>query len=222
MALRFTKELAHVSAEDFVSALCRSLRLVELRAGPDFALGRRRQGTIPVLRELGLRFGFEVSVAEPWQYEGLVVSSTKIRQYVGEGDVVHAARLLGRFYEVTGAVAHGDERGRTIGFPTANLETDPEILLPADGVYAVDAQIAGKRLAGVCNIGNRPSFGGLRHTFEVHLLDYDDDLYGRPLTVRFMQRLRGEVRFPDVAALKAQIASDVAQAREILGLGARV
>ena len=216
VTLRFTVETAQVTAREFVTALCRAFRLVELRVGPDFALGHKRQGTIPVLRDLGRELGFSVAVAEPWEAEGVVVSSTRIRERLKEGDVAHAARLLGRLHAVSGTVVTGDRRGRTLGFATANLETAPELLLPADGVYAVYAEVDGRSYPAVSNIGRRPSFDNAPRTFEVHLLDFEGDLYGRQVAVRFAQRLRGEVRFPDLSALAAQIRADAAQARAVL------
>ena len=216
VTLRFTVETAQVTAREFVTALCRAFRLVELRVGPDFALGHKRQGTIPVLRGLGQELGFSVGVAEPWQADGVVISSTRIRELIKQGDVVQASRLLGRLYEVAGPVVLGAQRGRTLGFPTANLDVDPAILLPADGVYAVYAEANGRTYPAVSNIGRRPSFDNAPRTFEVHFLDFEGDLYRRPVTIRFAQRLRSEVRFPNLGALAAQIRADAAQARAIL------
>lgn len=216
VTLHFTAETAQVTAREFVTALCRAFRLVELQVGPDFALGHKRQGTFPVLRELGKELGFSVVAAEPWQAEGVVVSSTRIRELIKQGDVDHAARLLGRLCTVCGPVVMGAQRGRTLGFPTANLETDPEVLLPADGVYAVYAEVDGQSYPAVSNIGRRPSFDNAPRTFEVHFLDFEGDLYGRQVTVRFAQRLREEVRFPDLGALAAQIRADVVRARAVL------
>ncbi|MCL4395303.1 MAG: bifunctional riboflavin kinase/FMN adenylyltransferase, partial [Chloroflexi bacterium] len=169
------------------------------------------------LREMGRERGFAVTVAEPWESEGLIVSSTRVRELVRVGDVAHAARLLSRPLEISGLVVSGAQRGRTLGFPTANLDIDPQLLLPADGVYAVVAHVDNRAYPAVCNIGRRPSFDNAPRTFEVHLLDFQGDLYGKTVTVKLVERLRGEVRFPNVAALVSQIRADVTQARLILG-----
>lgn len=216
LVLQFTRELAQVTASDFVRSLCSSFRLLELRVGPDFALGHKRQGTIPALRGMGCEWGFDVVAVEPWLKGGAIVSSTKIRERLRAGDVGKAGQLLGRMFDLSGVIVEGDRRGRTLGVPTANLEVDPQMLLPADGVYAVFACLDGRAHPAVCNIGTRPSFDNARRTFEVHLLDFQGDLYGLTMTVRFVSRLRGEIRFPDLSTLASQIKSDISAARTIL------
>jgi riboflavin kinase/FMN adenylyltransferase len=190
--------------------------------GPDFALGRGREGDVPALRAIGHELGFSVHTIEPHLLDGEEVRSGRIRSYLSAGDVQAAARQLGRPYQVSGLVVPGAQRGRGIGFPTANLALPPGRLLPANGVYATwahlddDPVMRGQRLASVTNIGVRPSFDNGERTVEAHLLDFDGNLYGRPLSLLFVARLRPEQRFPGVDALIAQIARDAAAARQLL------
>jgi riboflavin kinase/FMN adenylyltransferase len=187
--------------------------MVELVGGPDLAIGRRRAGTPPVLREIGARLGFEVALLDQLALGGQPVRSGEIRRRLLAGDVPGAAELLGRAPTLQGTVVLGDQRGRTLGFPTANLEPPAERLIPGDGVYA--ARVDGR--PAVMNIGVRPTVGGTRRVVEVHLLDWSGDLYGQRLTVELIARLREERRFPSLEALVAQIRADVAAARELLG-----
>jgi riboflavin kinase/FMN adenylyltransferase len=184
--------------------------------GPDFHFGHRRSGNVETLRALGRELGYDVVVVEPVLFEGKPSSSTRIRACLREGDVISAAGMLVRFHEIAGTVVHGDHRGRTIGFPTANLACE-DVQLPKDGVYAVVARRLDdtKRvlLGGVANLGVRPTMAAGR-SFEVHLFDFDDDLYGAQLRVGLVARLRGEERFPSLDALKAQIAKDCDAARD--------
>lgn len=186
--------------------------------GPDFRFGRGRQGDIPLLRELGAAIGFEVIVVEAVQMNGAPVSSTRVRDSLLRGDVEDAAALLARVHDVTGEVVRGDQRGRTLGFPTANLRCEP-VLLPANGVYAVAlrrlARPGSARLLGVANLGSRPTFGA-GASVEVHVLDFDEDLYGETLRVGFVARLRDEEKFDGIDALRAQIALDVVRGRGAL------
>jgi riboflavin kinase/FMN adenylyltransferase len=213
--LQFSKELTLVSASDFVNAIHSAFRLSELRIGHDFALGHGRQGTVAVLRAMGIERGFTVKTVDAWQDSGGVISSTRIRRHIVAGEVSAATKLLGRPYAVSGRVVSGARRGRTLGFPTANVDTEPGILMPADGVYAVHALVGGAAYAAVCSIGCRPSFENAPRTFEVHLLDFSGDLYGQSITVRFAEYLRGEQRFPSVQELVDQIRADVALTRGI-------
>ena len=191
--------------------------------GWDCTFGNRRGGTPETLRAAGLQHGFGVTVLEPVRGEDATVySSTHIRELLKTGKPREAAALLGRFWEIDGRVATGDRRGRTIGFPTANLGLD-DYLHPAFGVYAVrvsgdgpDDPLAGRTIDGVANIGLRPTVGGLVPRLEAHLFDVDVDLYGRHLRVALVDFIRPEQKFAGLDALKAQIAADAAQARTIL------
>ncbi len=184
--------------------------------GTDFRFGHDRAGDVDTLRRVGEECGYEVATVELLNEDDQPISSTRIRRLVAEGRVGEAADILGRPHEVRGRVVAGDGRGRTIGVPTANLEVDPDVALPGDGVYAAWAVVAGSVHPAVVNIGTRPTFDGEARIAEAHLLDFDGDLYGHPLALRFVSRLRGERRFDSVDELVAQIRADVNTAREVL------
>ncbi len=214
----FNREVAQRSARDFMEDLHAHLGLRRLWVGYDFALGRHREGDIPTLRRLGEALGYTLHVVEAYRQDGMVVSSTRIRQALSAGDVALAARLLGRPYAVPGKVTRGDGRGRQLGFPTANLAVWPKRMMPAAGVYACQAEAGGEVYPAVVNLGVRPTFEQrpVAPRLEAHLLDFSGDLYGQTLTLHFIARLRPEQRFPSAEALAAQIARDVAAAREAL------
>jgi riboflavin kinase/FMN adenylyltransferase len=223
----FNRETAALSPRAFMQMLVDHLGLAALVVGPDFALGRNRSGTIDVLSQLGEELGYRVAVIEPIGWEGEEVRSLAIRQHLQSGNVTRAAHLLGRPYGVSGVVISGDQRGRTIGVPTANLRTPADRLLPADGVYATWTWLGkpghSPRFASATNVGVRPTVDGSQRLVETHLFDFpppgeSGDLYGREVTVQFVEWLRGEKRFPNLDALVAQIQSDLAQARQILVL----
>ena len=216
LTLSFTPELAQLSAREFIELLKRYLRLRRLVIGPDFALGRGREGGVPALKALGEELDFCVEEVPPKVYQGDVVSSTAIRGALSRGDVIKVSQLLGRGFTLEGQVSKGDERGKILGFPTANLIPDPEQALPDDGVYATRAFLSETVYQAVTNIGIRPTFGGGQRLVEVHLLDFEGELYGRELEIELVARLRGEARFANAEELKAQIMSDVTQARTIL------
>jgi riboflavin kinase/FMN adenylyltransferase len=217
--LAFTRELAALEPEAFVRQ-----HLVEpfaprwLVVGEDFALGRGRAGNVARLRELGLALGFELEAVPLEREGGEAVTSTRIRALLAEGRVAEAARLLGRPYGFTALVVGGDQKGRTLGFPTANLRLHDEQQVPAHGIYAVWVRIAGESTwrMGAMSVGVRPTFGGGLRTLEVFVLDYEGDLYGRDLTVAFADWLRPEQAFPGAEALVSAMRADVDAARERL------
>ena len=219
--LHFDSAFAAQSAEDFIeTVLVRHLGVRHAVVGYDFVFGQGRRGTAALLRERGAALGFGVTIVDPVQGEGGAVhSSTRIRDLLTAGQPRAAAALLGRFWEIEGRVEHGDERGRLIGFPTANLLLD-DYLRPAAGVYAVRAGIEeGGRTVwhdGVANLGRRPTFGGSDLRLEAHIFDFAGDLYGRNLRVALIEHLRPEQKFAGIDALKAQIAEDAGRAREVL------
>ncbi|MGF1665793.1 MAG: bifunctional riboflavin kinase/FAD synthetase [Acidimicrobiia bacterium] len=185
--------------------------------GADFRFGRDRQGDVETLRRVGGSVGYEVLVVDLVDDNGTApISSTRIRSLISEGDVESAAGLLGHPYELCGIVVEGDRRGRTIGFPTANLAVEERLAVPADGVYAAWAVVHDDFHPAVVNIGVRPTFDGVRRTIEAHLLDFDGDLYGKGVALRFVARLRGERRFDSIDALIDQITHDVAAGRAAL------
>ena len=214
----FDDELRRSSPEEFVRRhLVAGLDVRCVAVGAGFRFGHRAAGTTETLAELGERYGFETRVVPILEIDGLPVRSSVIRELLARGEVERAATLLGRPHEIEGTVVPGDGRGRTIGIPTANLSVTDRLAVPARGVYAVKVELAdGRRLGGVANVGVRPTFDGGDLVVEVHVFDLDEDLYGLALRLRWLARLRGERRFPDVEALVRQIRRDVAVARELV------
>ncbi|MBX6422726.1 bifunctional riboflavin kinase/FAD synthetase [Thermosulfurimonas sp. F29] len=219
LVIPFDREVADLPAEEFVEEyLVYGLGLKGLVVGFNYRFGRGRGGDQELLKHLGERYGFRVRVIPPRVVEGQVVSSTLIRELLEKGEVRRAALFLGRPYFLSGRVIRGEARGRTLGFPTANLEPPPEKLLPARGVYAVRVCLKGKIFFGVMNIGEKPTFGGHRLSLEVHIFEFESDIYGERLSVEFIDFLRPERKFPSPAALAEQIIKDCQKARELLKL----
>lgn len=237
----FTIEHSRMRAREFVALLQNHLRMVELVCGPNFALGFKREGTIPVLQELGAELGFQVTVVEPRAFAEGVISSTRVRERIAAGDVKTATEMLGHYPTVRGIVVHGDHRGRELGFPTANLALPERKLIPADGIYAVHVRLKKARhkdgsptppdatvdrpekdpnesewFDGAASVGIRPTFGGGKRLVEVYILDFDRWIYGDEIELYFVKRLRDEEKFPTVQALVEQMKKDVAAARRVL------
>lgn len=213
IVLPFTHEVAALGARHFMERICAAVALRELWVGGDFALGRRREGDLRRLREIGQAFGYGTHVVEALVGAGTTISSTRIRMLLRAGEVGGIPPLLGRPFMVRGKISEGDRRGRTIGFPTANVLVDEHCMLPSDGVYVCHAHLCGEQYGAVTNVGVRPTFSGTQRTVEAYLLDFVGDVYGETLQVEFLARLRGEQRFDGVAALVAQIGRDVVEAR---------
>lgn len=215
----FNREYARTPAASFEESLLDVLGAKHLVVGSDFTYGAARAGTVATLREAASQRGAQVHVVSPVTVDGVVSSSSKVREYILEGRVSAAHRLLGRPFDLDGAVVPGAGRGRGIGFPTANVDTQNE-LRPAPGVYAIRARLKdepqGPWRPGAANIGVKPTFGGTVVTIEAHLLDFQGDLYGRELRVQFLERLRPEQRFASVAELVGQIKRDVEAARTVI------
>ena len=222
VVLPFTHALASTPPREFLGDLSSRLRMCELWVGEDFALGRGRSGNTSLLRSVAQEMGYVLRVVEPLADANGPISSTRIRDLLSSGNVSAAQALLGRNYAVSGTVARGAQRGRDLGFRTANLQLPQERVLPADGVYAVWVNVGDQRLGGVANVGTRPSFVERERLLEAHIFDYEGDLYGRTIHVEFVERLRDEKRFVDPADLVAQIHRDAQGAREVLGLAASV
>ncbi len=214
----FDTATSQLSAWDFMARLHQHLGLRRLLVGQDFALGRGREGNVDRLRVLGEEFGYSVEVIPPILNGDVVISSSQIRSILLEGDVEHAARLLGRCYSVSGQVVHGDDRGKSLGIPTANLSVWTERTIPKAGVYVCRALVDGEYWGAVTNIGIRPTFENLPviPRIEAHLLDFDADIYERQISLEFVSRLRDEQRFSDIQSLIKQIHTDIQRAREIL------
>lgn len=212
----FDEGFRRLPAEEFVEkVLVTSLRARRVAVGRGFRFGYQQLGDVTLLRALGSRHGFAVDDVDILE-EGVPVRSTVIRALLQEGHATTAQRLLGRPYRLRGTVVAGDQRGRSIGFPTANLEVDPDLLVPGSGVFAAKIWVDGECHGGVVNIGKRPTFGGTESVVEAHLLDFSEGLYGRELVVDFIARLRSEQKFAGIAELVAAITNDVATAREVL------
>lgn len=214
--LSFTPELSQVSARGFIQLLREHLKLRLLVIGPDFALGRNREGNVETLRALGWEFGFKVFMVPPFKVGGEVVRSTLIRQALVHGELKKVSKLLGRNFTLRGKVVPGADRGKELGFPTANIWPDSLKVLPPDGVYATRVRVGGKIFPSVTNIGVRPTFGGGERWIEVHIPGFQGDLYGKKLSLEFVERLRGELRFACPEDLKDQIARDIREAQTII------
>ena len=216
IVLPFTRKLSQLSATEFLDRLVDRVPLRGLVVGHDFALGHDRQGNQEFLEGYGRGHGFAVEAIEPFALEGQVVSSSVIRRLLLEGNVAHAARLLGRHYSISSYVEHGTGTGSRIGYPTANFAVTPNKLVPRTGVYAVWVDIDGRQYQGAMNVGYRPTFGENRLTVEAFILDFAGDIYHQDVRARFVQRIRDEKKFESVDALVAQISHDVERARSIL------
>jgi riboflavin kinase/FMN adenylyltransferase len=212
--VRFTSDLSKWDPETFVkTVLVHWLQVSEVWVGANFLFGHDRAGNFTLLRALGSALGFKAEKIDPVRYKDFVVSSTRIRRLISEARVDEAGALLGHQYYIDGTVVEGDRRGRTIGFPTANLETGNE-LLPPNGVYATTATVEGVVYSSVTNIGVRPTVDSSgRRSIETHIFNLDMDLYGTAIRVAFVQRLRDERAFESLDALRAQIAADCGRAR---------
>jgi len=217
----FTLALARLSARQFVEEiLIARLQLAHLIVGYDHGLGRGRSGDIETLRRLGAELGFAVDVVGAVELDGVAISSTRIRRALEQGDVSTAAAALGRPYSIRGVVVRGEGRGRELGFPTANIEVgDADKLLPLEGIYAVRADLRDERLDGVLHLGPRPTFRDSPPTIELHLFDFDRDLYGEEVRVEFCARLREIRAFGSAAELVAAMHADCEAARRVLAEG---
>jgi riboflavin kinase/FMN adenylyltransferase len=213
----FSLETSQLRAREFVQLLLDHLNMKEIFCGADFALGYKREGNLEFLRAMGAQKGFAVTIAEPFVFDGQIISSTRVRDLIGAGDLEEATRLLGRLPSVRGRVVLGDQRGRALGFPTANLAVAERRLIPANGVYAVRVRIGGEWFGGAASIGVRPTFGAGERLLEVYILDFDRDIYDQVIEVHFIKRLRDELKFESADALIAQMRRDVAEARAVLG-----
>ncbi|NCW45457.1 MAG: hypothetical protein EBV77_08285 [Gemmatimonadaceae bacterium] len=212
----FTTQLAALEAEQFVDdVLLGRFAMRELLVGHDHGFGRGRMGDIEVLRQLGRSRDFQVTVLPPvFAADGHAISSTAIRRSVAGGDLARAALGLGRPYSIAGTVVRGDQRGRTIGYPTLNLSPpSPRKLLPPDGVYAVRVQLPEGEFGGMLNLGPRPTVGDQQRRIEAHVFDARGDWYGAAVRLDFVARLRGTRPFPGLDALKAQLGDDETKAR---------
>jgi len=204
----FTLRTAQTESEDFMDLLKEHLALTDLWVGPDFALGHNRGGNVSFLQAYGQKIGVQVHISPEFRWENVPVRSSRIRDAIARGNIEWADVWLGRYFTLSGVIVYGEQRGRTLGFPTANLSVSQNRAHPADGVYAAWAEVEGRRYPAVVNIGVRPTVNGAHRTIEAHIIDFDEDIYGRCLALSFVARLRDEIKFPSLDALKAQIARD--------------
>lgn len=216
ITFKFNQDFANLSPREFLSGLKKKLGLAVLVIGQDFALGKDREGTLPVIKELGRELGYKVEVIRQVNFGDEAISSTNIRQSLDEGDVIRAAELLGRYYSLSGLVTHGSDRGTRIGLPTANMTHWAHKKIPAVGVYATIVDVLGERYKGITNVGYRPTFEDQQRTsIETHILDFDGNIYGERIEIAFLQKIRDEQKFPSVEAFLAQIERDKTTARRI-------
>ncbi len=214
--LEFTEELSRVSARRFAELLSNTMRMKGLVLGPDSALGQGREGDLQYMQAEGERLGFWVRSVSPLEVNGQPVKSRVIREALVAGEVESGSRLLGRNHTLNGTVVVGDQRGRTLGFPTANIDVYPGLLWPGDGIYATWAHIGGKRHLSATSIGVRPTFGLTQRLVEVYIMDFSGDLYGQHMNVEFVQKVRNQETFADIDALISRIEQDVVESREVL------
>lgn len=217
VSITFDRALADLTAREFIALLQEHLNMASLVVGPDFAMGRNREGTIERLNELGDEMAFTVTVVDGLKdSDGEPIRSTTIRSALSEGDVERVSDLLGRRFTLKGPVVSGEGRGGRLGIPTANIAPPEEMAVPGDGIYAAYAHLGNNAMQAAVSIGNNPTFGGQERTIEPFILDFDEDLYGKTLQLEFVRRLREQVRYDTVDALLKQIDKDVAETRNIL------
>jgi riboflavin kinase / FMN adenylyltransferase len=219
ITMPFTRELAGLTALEFMQKVKQHITITNLWVGYDFALGRNREGDIPTLTRIGEELGYQTHIFKPVSENGEPISSRLVRRLLSEGEVGQAASLLGRYYDISGKIVHGDGRGRLIGIPTTNLEYDLERLLPRPGIYATFVHHAGKVFPSVTNIGTNPTFitAPMAHLrVETHLLDFSGDLYGSEQHLDFVKFIRPEAKFNSVEALVQRINEDILIARQVL------
>ena len=213
LCIRFDRKFAAITAPDFIEQLLvKKLGVKFLVVGDDFRFGHGRSGDYEMLVAAGQKFGFEVVSTQSLKVSNFRVSSTLIREKLAAGDIEQAQQMLGHPYIISGRVRHGDKKGRTIGFPTANIALERKVS-PLHGVYAVEVALHGKNFSGVANIGQRPTVNGSRMQLEIHLFDFQGDIYGEAIDTQVMHKIRDEFKFESFEQLKQQIARDVLAAK---------
>ncbi|MDF1519782.1 MAG: bifunctional riboflavin kinase/FAD synthetase [Brevefilum sp.] len=216
LTFKFDRDFANLTSDVFLTGLKENLALETLVVGEDFALGKNRQGTIPVLEEIGKKLSFKLEVLPSVRLGSKDISSTKIRKLLDQGQVDEVADLLGRYYAISGIVSHGSDRGARIGLPTANITHWHKKKLPAIGVYATQIEMRGKSYRGITNVGYRPTFENQEiANIETFIFDFNDDIYGEEMKVSFIAKIRDEQKFSGVEAFLAQIERDKAAAQRI-------
>ncbi|MBP2628817.1 MAG: riboflavin biosynthesis protein RibF [Firmicutes bacterium] len=218
LTIPFTPQFLQISATQFITLAMENLSPKYIVVGPNYFFGYKRSGTPEFLEQAGAQHGFNVEIHPAVYVNDTMVSSTLIRQMIAAGNIDQAALLLGRPVQINGIVVHGAKRGRELGYPTINLSITNQLILPADGVYAVSLSIGNIDYNGVANIGNNPTFNEIGRRLEVHILDYSGDLYGQSVTVSFLKHIRGQITFSSPAELKFQIYQDIKAAQSYFPL----
>jgi len=218
LELSFTKELAALSAAEFLLELQENLAPSILVVGPNNTFGCHGEGTPEYLRLHAAQYGMRAEICPPLVHGGTIVSSTRIRALLAQGELQAAKALLGRSFRITGTIVKGDQRGRLLGYPTANIDLSSQQLALPDGVYAVQVKLEGKQYYGMASVGNNPTFGLAEKRLEVNIFDYQGDAYGRQLVVEFVQQLRQMKAFNGIEALKLQLRQDKNDCYKIFGL----
>ena len=216
VTLPFTFELAQTGARQFIAVLKKHLRMSSLVLGQDFTLGRRQEGNAHSIAEFSSSIHFELTVVPHLKMGKEIISSTAIRKALVDGDIKKANKMLGRYFSLNGKIVSGTGRGADIGFPTANMDIEPQRGIPADGVYATRVYIDNQSYYSVTNIGSCPTFGNNERTVEIHIIDFQGDLYRRELKIDIIDKLRNEICFAGTEALQNQISADIKQALSIL------
>ena len=215
VCFNFTKAFSKISAKDFVkNYLVEKLNIKTIFVGPDLFFGRNREGNVALLKSMENSFNFETRTVRPVYFGDELISSTAIREFIEDGNVKKAANFLGDCFSVEGKVKEGERRGRELGFPTANLDTEWE-LLPKKGVYITWAEMSEKKFTSITNVGTRPTFGKNHLLVETHVIDFTGDIYGKTIRVSFIDRLRDEKRFANIESLVSQISTDVENAKKV-------
>ena len=215
--ISFNAQLSNLQAREFAFKLTSILNLKEMIFGPDFAMGHQREGNSKTLSTIGDELGFNIMVIDSLtDNQGSTIKSTTIRQAIFDGDVIYAGKLLGRNFNITGEVIKGFGRGEPMGFPTANIKSAPETIIPGDGIYATWATVEGQRYMSATSIGIRPTFDASDRTIETFIMDFNGKLYGKLLGLDFVSRIRNEVKFPSIEELKNQMSQDIEETKKIL------
>lgn len=209
LTIPFTTHFLQLSAVQFINLVTENLSPKQIVVGPNYFFGYKRSGTPQFLEEAGIQHRFNVEIHPIVYVNDTIVSSTLIREMITHGNIEEAAQFLGRPVTLSGIVIHGNKRGRELGYPTINLSISNQLIVPADGVYAVSVSIGMTQYNGIANIGNNPTFNGIDRRLEVHILNYSGDLYGQSVTVFFLKHIRGQITFSNAAELKLQISSDI-------------
>lgn len=212
---KFTREFMQKSPEEFVKLLVKNLKVKAVCVGYDYRFGYKAQGDVKLLCELGKKYGFKVFVTDVIKIDNEVISSTYIRQMIKDGDMEKAERFLGRRFCVEGTVEKGFRNGTKMGIPTANVAYDENMAIPKAGVYAGITYVGGRRLKSVINVGNNPTFGADKLTIESHILDFNEDIYGKYIRVSFAKRMRDDMKFDGVENLIKQIKTDIEKVKEM-------